>query len=85
VKARSAIAEVLNHVIGRITDKWLWVDHKPRFSPGPQNISRVKIGGKKCVCRRRFPEHLKDLQSFAHQARVRPVLSLVERFLAPGV
>jgi hypothetical protein len=41
--------EVLNHVIRWITDEWFWVDHKPSLSLGPQDISRVKIGGKKCV------------------------------------
>jgi hypothetical protein len=85
VKARFAIIEVLNHIVGRITDEWLRVDHKPRLSLGPQNISRVKIGGKKRIGRRWLPERLKDLQSFVHHASVRPVLSLVERFLAPGV
>jgi hypothetical protein len=28
VKARFAIMEVLNHIIGWITNEWLWVDHK---------------------------------------------------------
>ena len=53
--------EVLNHIIGWITDEWLWVDHKPRLSLGPQNVSRVKIGGKKCVCSCWLPERLEDL------------------------
>jgi hypothetical protein len=61
VEARFAIMEVLNHIIGWITDEWLWVDHKPRLSLGPQNVSRVKIGGEKCVCRCWFPERLEDL------------------------
>ena len=85
MKARFAIMEVLNDIIGWITDEWLWVDHKPRLSLGPQNVSRVKIGGKKCVCGCWLPERLEDLQSFAHQASVRPVLSLVERLLVPDV
>jgi hypothetical protein len=49
VKPRFAIVEVLNQVIRWITDERLWVDHKPRLSLGPQDISGVEIGCEKRV------------------------------------
>jgi hypothetical protein len=56
--------EVLNHVIGWITDEWLRVDHKPRLSLGSQNISRVKIGKEAClkVLASRAPERFAILR-----------------------
>src|SRR5271154_7166187 len=44
MQPRFTIVEMLNHVVGRIADEWLRVDHQPRLPLGSQNICCVKIG-----------------------------------------
>ena len=83
MQSRFAIVEMLNQVIGCITDERLRVDHQPGLPLGLQNISSVKVGGEQSVCRLWLRERLEQPQSFAYQPGIGPVLSLSQRFIAP--
>ena len=53
MKTHFAIDEVLDHVEGRIADKWLRINHEPRLSLGAQNVAGVEVRCQQGVRRRR--------------------------------
>ncbi len=71
-----AVHEVLDRFETRITYEWLGIDYGPWFSPGTQDVSRVKIGHQQGVSGARLCEHFQHSQPFAHQTGIRPVPGL---------